>query len=321
MHHDSYRFTVDDGQPLHVYRWLPASAPRGALLAVHGISEHAARYDALAQRLTAAGYAVYAHDQRGHGRTAAEHPELGFVAARHGWQRLLADIQALNRHLGEAHPGLPRVLYGHSMGSLLGQEAAIEHGDSWDALVLQASNHRPDLLPVLGAAAAQLLAVLFGPRHRSRALDFLTIGVLRYRLRSRRTYYDWLNRDPAEVDAYISDSRCGFSPAVSLWRDVYAASRRIADPRRQARLPPQLPVLLLVGAADGLSDGGLRVRRLAECYRKQGMQSVALRVYPGARHELHREINREEVFADLAAWLDQHCTLAEPSSSVHLTST
>lgn len=307
MQHQTYRLTVDDGRSLHLYRWLPEARPRACVLLVHGIAEHAGRYQPLARHLAGRGYAVYAYDQRGHGLSASAPAQLGFVAAASPWQRLLTDIRLLGAHLAEEQPGRPRVLFGHSMGSLLAQDTAIEHGGDWHALVLQATDHRPGPLPLLGEGLARLQGRLLGARHRSLLLDFLTIGVLRYRLEHTRTPFDWLNRDANEVDAYIADPLCGFHPTVSLWQGVYHGTRRIARRRRQARIPRDLPVLLLAGGDDGLSAGGRRVRRLAERYRQLGLASVTLHVYPGARHELHRELNRQQVFADLSGWLDQHC--------------
>lgn len=296
---------MDDGQRLRLHRWLPPTPARGVLLVVHGIAEHGGRYAPLAEFLSARGYAVYAYDQRGHGETASGPAELGVVTG--GWTRLLSDLHILGEHLSRQHPGLPRLLFGHSMGSLLVQDAIIERGGDWAGAILQASNHRPDPLPRLGEALARGLVAVFGHRHRSRLLDFVTIGVLRFRLVDRRTRYDWLNRDRREVDSYIADPRCGFSPTALLWAEVYRGTRRVADPRRRARVPAGLPVLLLVGGDDGLSAGGARLHRLAEAYRRAGLKEVSLRIYPGARHELHRELNREEVFADLADWLDARC--------------
>lgn len=299
-----YRINADDDRSLQLYCWLPQAAPRATIQLIHGISEHAARYHELATVLAEAGYAVYAHDQRGHGRTAESSTALGYVAPSGGWHRLLGDVMTVYCHLSERHPNLPRILLGHSMGSLLAQHFAIEHGALLDGLVLSATTFRTDPLPAFGAWLASQMIRWRGASHRSVLLDFLTVGVLRLMVRKRRTPFDWLSRDPAVVDAYIADPLCGNVPSVALWHAVYEGVRFIARREHQARIPRFLPILLLAGGADPLSGGGRSVSRLAERYRSLGIADVTCRIYPGARHEIFNEINRSEVHADLLDWLD-----------------
>lgn len=303
MHHQNYRITVDDGASLQVYEWLPEGRPRAAVQIVHGISERAARYDEVARALTAAGCAVYAHDQRGHGLTA-EPETLGYVAASGGWRRLLDDILAVHCHIAERQPEQRHILIGHSMGSMLAQQFAIEQGALLDGLVLSGTTFRTDPLPAIGSALADLIVRLRGPAYRSTLLDFLSTGVLRLAIRNRRTPCDWLSRDPAVVDAYIADPLCGGVPSVALWGEVYRGLRFIARREQQARIPRSLPILLLAGGADPLSIGGKAVQRLAERYRALGIADVRCVIYPGARHEVFNEINRQQVYDDLRDWLD-----------------
>src|SRR5690625_228563 len=303
MRQENYRISVADGVELQVYRWLPAAKPQAAIQILHGISEHANRYHQVATTLTAAGYAVYAHDQRGHGLTA-EPETLGFISDSGGWRRLLDDALAVHCHIVERHPETRHILLGHSMGSMLAQQFAIEQGALLDGLVLSATTFRTDPMPALGSALANLIGRWRGPAHRSALLDFLSTGVLRYAIRNRRTPSDWLSRDPAVVDAYIADPLCGEVPSVSLWGEVYRGLRFIARRQQQARIPQDLPILLLAGGADPLSRGGRSVQRLAERYRALGIADVDCIIYPAARHEIFNEINREEVYADLRNWLD-----------------
>lgn len=304
MQAEAVEFRADDGAFLRLHRWRPQRPPRASLLIVHGISDHSGRYAELAARLAAGGYLVYAHDQRGHGRTADAVSALGFVAAEGGWRRLLDDIDALLRLIAAEQPQLPRFLLGHSMGSFLARHYAAEAGAQLGGLILSATDHRTDPLPRLGQILAAAIIAVRGPAHRSRLLDYLSTGLFQFGVKGRRTRYDWLNRDPREVDSYIADPYCGTTPSVSLWRDVYEGLWHISRRRQQERLSKRLPILLLAGSDDQLSRGGRRVRQLAQAYRRQGLEQVELRLYPGARHELHREINREEVFADIAGWLD-----------------
>lgn len=294
--------TARDGQRLLLRTWLPA-APIASVQILHGIGEHSGRYHDLGRTLAEAGYAVYAHAPRGHGPLAAEAGRLGFVAARGGAELLLDDIRWIRQLIRERHGAFPHALLGHSMGSLLAQRYAIDHGAELNALVLSATDFRPDPMPRLGRWLANLLARLYGPEHRSQLLDFLTLGLVRRKLPRQRTEYDWLSRDEAVVNAYIADPLCGFVPAGTLWRDVYDVVIANGRERLIERVPKQLPILLMVGEMDMLSNGGVRVRKLAQRYRTLGVVDVTLRSYPGARHEIFNEINRTEIYGELLAWL------------------
>lgn len=307
QHSHSYRLMTDAGAALQIHRWLPAGPVRARVQLIHGLSEHAARYASLAAALTAAGYAVYAHDQRGHGLTA-DAADLGFVAVADGWRRLQDDVLAVHDHAEEQQPNLPHVLLGHSMGSLVAQQFAIEHGALLDGLVLSATTFRTDPLPRIGHWLAEQIIRWRGPHHKSKLLDFLSLGALRYTIRDRRTLQDWLSRDPSKVDAYLADPLCGQLPAVSLWRDIYEGVCFVARSEQQSRLPASLSILLMAGSADVISGGGRQVRRLAERYRQLGIKTVECMVYAGARHEIFNEINREEVYTDLLAWLQDSIT-------------
>ena len=123
MRTETFRHRASDGHELHVYRWLPdddalAHKPRAVIQIVHGLVEHAARYAATAEAMTAAGFVVYADDHRGHGHTAGP-DELGFFAERDGWRRVVDDKLELSARIRDAFPGTPHLLLGHSMGSFL----------------------------------------------------------------------------------------------------------------------------------------------------------------------------------------------------------
>lgn len=133
----------------------------------HGLVEHAGRYARLAKALTRAGYAVYAGDHRGHGRTAPTPEDLGFFADRDGWRKCVDDLCSLNQLIAIDHPGLPIVLIGHSMGSFMAQQFISEHGEALFGDVLAGSNGKPARLTVAVRIIARLERLRLGPRGRS----------------------------------------------------------------------------------------------------------------------------------------------------------
>jgi alpha-beta hydrolase superfamily lysophospholipase len=294
-----------DGIDLHGYRWEPATPPRAVVQIVHGLSEHAARYDWLARRLTAAGYAVYALDLRGHGRTAPAPEELGFFAERDGWKKSLEDLRLLQRHIAAAHPSPPIFLLGHSMGSLLAQQFIREPAGPLAGVVLAGSDGPPPPLARAGRLLVRLERLRLGPRGRSPLIFHLAFGHFNHAFRPTRTAFDWLSRDPAEVDRYLADPLAGFLPTVQLWIDLLDALGPLAAPDQLARIPRSLPILLLAGTRDPVSDQTRRLEQLLRLYRQAGLRQVSHHFYPDARHELFHETNRDEVTRDLIAWLDR----------------
>jgi alpha-beta hydrolase superfamily lysophospholipase len=286
-----------DGIRLVHRRWLPEGEPRATLQVVHGASEHSGRYGRLAAALTARGIAVFAMDLRGHGRTA-ESTGVGRYGAG-GVDTVLDDVEALHRLVEDEHPGLPRVLLGHSMGSIVALAAAERDGARLAGLVLSGPlGVNPALADTVGALDAAVAAGL-----GDQPLDAL--GAFNQPFEPARTPFDWLSRDPAEVDAYIGDPLCGDGMPLThgYAAGMFGLSVRAAAPEGVARLPEGLPVLLLSGQRDpvGGQDAG-QVTALAGLMRGRGLP-VEQHVYPDARHEVFNETNRDEVTADLLAWL------------------
>ncbi len=300
----SFVLSSADGAALHGYEWLPGDPPRAAVQIVHGLAEHAGRYDRLAAALNQAGYAVYAGDLRGHGRTAPAPADLGFFASAGGWSRCLDDVARLNLRIAAAHPGLPIIMLGHSMGSFLVQDFIGAHGDTLAGAVLCGSDGPPSRLAAAGRWVARLEKMRLGARGRSPLIHALAFGAFNRSVRPARTPFDWLSRDPAEVDHYAADPFCGFVATVQLWIDLLDALGRIARPSHLARIPKSLPIYVIAGECDPVSARTRGLERLLAAYRRAGLARVTHRFYPGARHELFNETNRDEVTRDLIAWLD-----------------
>ncbi|ARQ67733.1 alpha/beta fold hydrolase [Streptomyces marincola] len=293
-----------DGVPVATYTWLPErGTARAWVQLAHGAAEHALRYGRFARHLTAHGYAVIASDHRGHGATAARTGGYG-VAGPSAWRAVVADLHAVGERARTELPGLPHVLFGHSMGSQLARDYAQEHGTALDGLILCGTFRS---LPgcETGTAAAQLAEEVErgGPAAPSAFVtDLFSAFNDPY---PRRTGFEWLSRDPGEVDAYVADERCGFPFGAGLSLDWVLGVRKINDPVAQARLPRELPVHLVVGDQDPCHAGLSLFYELIEDFRYIGTRDLTWRTYPGARHEILNETNAEEVRSDLTAWLDE----------------
>lgn len=289
---------ANEGVAIAGERRVPHGVPKAAVVIAHGMAEHAARYGRFADALASAGYAAYAPDQRGHGRTAGD-GRLGW-AGRDGWNGMVRDLDRLTVLVSERHPGIPLVLFGHSMGSVLAQRFAQLHGGRLAGLILSGTFGAARNIGA-GIAAARALLLLHGERapavlQRAMFADF-------NKPFSPRPGFDWLSRDAAEVRRYADDPRCGFTFSNRLLVDMLRGYVATWDPANERRIPAALPVLLFSGARDPVGANTRSVTALAERYRAAGIRDVEVRFYPDARHEMLNETNRDEVVRDVLAWL------------------
>lgn len=299
----SLTFTSADGVSVFARRWLPSTEPvRAAVQIAHGAAEHSARYQRFAEFLNGAGYAVYADDHRGHGKTAAALERAG-IAGPDGWNGMVRDLRQLSGIIREEWPGRPLFFFGHSMGSLLAQRVIQLAGAEYRGAILMgtfsslpALDELLALVEVAESVAPEAVCVPFAGAFASFNESFGPGG----------TGYEWLSRDGREVRKYVDDPWCGFPFSNALVAGMLRGAKEIWEPRNEARIPRSLPVLIVSGDADPVGGpGGASVTALGDRYRTLRLADLQVRLYPQARHELLNESNRDEVQRDLLAWLNQ----------------
>ncbi len=268
--------SVVDGFPLTGTRWDLEGA-RGVVVIAHGAAEHLGRYERFARALGAAGFAALGIDHRGHGRSPGPRGLGDFGPG--GWEGLVADIGHVVALAKAAYPGLPVVLFGHSMGAAAAQQFA--PAGSWEIAALVLSGTTAREAPAPGEPPEP-----FAPNAA---------------FEPARTPYDWLSRDAAEVDAYIADPLCGFE--AQAVRGLRANPFVLPGQEVLRYLRPTLPVLLVAGDADPINRGLAGLDLLERRWREAGVRQIDRLIYPGGRHEMLNEINREQVIADILAWL------------------
>ncbi len=303
MLHEAFWLNSSDATPLYVNRWFAEQPPKAVVMVAHGMAEHSGRYARLGAALVAAGYELYAHDQRGHGQTASR-GILGHYADQNGWQLVVGDLACLNHHIRQTHPHAPIFLLGHSMGSYIGQAYLMQHSCSLQGAILSGSNYQPLWLYRVAQTIARFERWRQGPTGRSALIEFLSFGSFNKAFKPNRSTFDWLSRDPAEVDKYVNDPLCGFRCSNQLWLDLLGGLQQITPLRNLAQIDCKLPLLVIGGARDPVSQGK-RLQDLANALRQAGNSQVQLKIYPDARHELLNESNRDEVTGDLIDWLEQ----------------
>ena len=275
---------ASDGYPIEVLEWTPSTPVRGVVQIAHGMGEHAGRYRALALALNAVGVAVVANEHRGHGAEALRRGEKGQLGPR-GFAGLVDDMLAVSDFAQSRHPGAPLILLGHSMGSFATKIYLLDHA------------HR-----LRGAALSGTVALDLAEAGNNSAWKLPNTNAP---VQVRRTPYDWLSRDEAEVDAYISDPLCGFRLELKSRQSMYAAYARTAQPEVLRRIPASLPLYLFVGDADAIHRKLAYFNPLVERFQAAGLSDVTVRIYEGARHEVLNETNRAEVMAHFIGWVER----------------
>ncbi len=296
-----------DGQDLFCYQWLPDAGTvlKGSVLVLHGMADHAARFFRLGSALCAAGYAVYAHDQRGHGRTAGSTNKIGIIADSDGLDVLVEDAHLIVQKLKSDFPGLPVFLFAHSMGSFVAQGYAQKYGNGIAGMVLSGSNGSIGIMADLARIIAKGEVRKHGRDERSEKLNALSFGSFNNAFKPNRTAFDWLTSVDDEVDKYIRDPYCGDVFPAGFFYDLAGFLKRIHQKANLFRVPENLPIALFAGEIDPVG-GKKGVGKLYREYRGRGITDLSMKLYPGARHEILNEKNHEVVEQDIVRWIEQH---------------
>lgn len=299
---DSF-LSADKKTDINVLCWLPEK-PRAVLQIAHGMVEFADRYDEMARWFAERGYIVVANDHLGHGDSVQSREDWGFFAAEEGWDKVLADMHFLRCRTAEAYPDLPYFLLGHSMGSFLVRDYLSRWPqDNLKGAIIVGTGETPRLLLSLARFIAGRKIVSKGPRYRSKLLTKLVLGQGLNFSSSARERNAWLTRDNEIVALYNADPRNNFVFTAQAFYDFFSGMLRLGQKSNQQRVDKNLPLLFMSGDKDPIGKMGKGVRKACRLYENLGCQDIMLKLYPGARHEILNEINRQEVFSDLLNWL------------------
>ncbi len=301
MLHESYMDSCGAGR-LHICTWEPETQPKAVVQIVHGIAEYALRYGEFAEYLNSLGYLVVAEDHMGHGGSIGQGGIQGYFHG--GWFAAVEDTYALMQATMARYPHLPYVLLGHSMGSFMARTLLIQHPDSGiAACIICGTMWKPEPVLLAGLGTCKAMCRIRDEKAPSKELEALAFGGYNKNFDHPRTDFDWVNRDPRQVDAYIADPLCGFTASAALYRDMMGGVVYIQKKQNLAGMNKSLPVHFIAGGDDPVGDRGKGVRKAVEAFQKAGMLQVSCRIYPLCRHELLLEINRQEIYEDIAQWL------------------
>lgn len=272
------------------------AAPVGVIQIAHGVSEHIGRYDDFARFLAKNGFAVCGNDHLGHGRSVAFDSELGYVFEG-DHVNMVRDMNTLHNIMSKRYPGLPYIIFGHSMGSFLARIYSAAFGDRLAGAVYCGTGQLP---PAVAALEDPVKALLDRFAENSNApasivhiFELLTKKVLR-----GDDDYSWISRSKENIENYKNDPLCGAPMSGALMKELISLAVKASDPSWASRLPEKFPVLLISGAKDPIGMNGRGVFAVSDALVAAGIEPEVF-LYPADRHEILNEEDNEKVYGDI----------------------
>ena len=295
--------SADGKTSIHAIRWIPEK-PRAVVQLSHGVAEYADRYDPFASFLCEQGFLVVANDHLGHGQSVLKGTRPMYFGPKGSWSFVVDDLHSLHGQTRKKFPDLPYFLLGHSMGSFLARTHLIRYPGAVDAAVLMGTGQMTPAMVRLGLLIANIYGRQTGWDQPNHIVDRLAFGSYNAVFAPNRTSHDWLSVDTANVDAFLADPLCVLKPSIGMFREMLYGIKFITNQKNVEKMDRGTPVLFVSGEMDPVGDCGKGVLRAADSFRKAGLTTVDVKLYPELRHEILNEACKEDVYRDVLAWLE-----------------
>ncbi len=289
---------------IHYRRWEPESKPVAVLQIIHGIVDHAERYDDFARWMTERGFVVVAEDHMGHGRSGGMGTVRGYFNG--GWFSAVDDSYALLKDTAAEFPDLPYILLGHSMGSYMSLTILEKYPDAnISGCILCGSGWQLEPALHAGIRLGETACRISGDKEPNKRLFDFVVGAFNFAIDEPQTAYDWTNSDPESVKAFLSDPLSDFTVKCGLMLDLLTGIEWVQRDENLNHIKASLPLLLISGTEDPVGMYGEGVNKLYYALLGHGIDAVVLRLYPTRRHELLHERNKDRVYQDILDWINE----------------
>ncbi|MBQ3285309.1 MAG: alpha/beta hydrolase [Ruminococcus sp.] len=284
--------------------YIPEGSPKGLLHVVHGMTEYIGRYDGFMREMAEFGYITFGYDHLGHGMTAVDESELGFIAHKGGWNLLVDDVFLFGNEIRKAMSGekLPFILMGHSMGSFIVRLTAARY-QHHDKLIVMGTGG-PNPAAGAGIAACGLLKAVKGERSYSKLIYSMAFGSYNKGFEHENDQYAWLSVSKENRDNYRRDPLCTFQFTVSAMQDLVRLNKYSNDKSWFYSMDRKKPIMLVSGGDDPVGENGSGVKKVYEHLKAAGV-NVKMKLYDGYRHELLQDYCREEVIRDIKDFVEK----------------
>ena len=283
--------------------YVPDGEIKGIFHLVHGMTEYIGRYDRLMSDIANNGFVCFGYDNLGHGRTARDDSELGFIAHSDGWKYLADDTNAFEREVRSLYPDKRMIVMGHSMGSFIVRTAAEKYGKDYDRLIICGTGG-PNPAAGFGLILTDIIKALRGEKYISKAVNNIAFGTYNKKF-EHISKYDWITKDRDVIAKYEADKYCTFSFTVSAMHDLVKLNSVCNRRKWFFNMRKDLPVLIISGSDDPVGGYGKGVTRVYKKLKSAGLNDVTLKLYKDCRHEIHNDTCRDEVTKDILEFINR----------------
>lgn len=282
--------------------WMPEN-PKAVVQIAHGMAEHGERYEDFAKYLCEKNIAVFVNDHVGHGKSVKSDKDLGYFGESGGWDAFVEDEKTFTELIKSEFPGIPVVFFGHSMGSFIAREYIRRYGKDERikaAVFCGTSGKNP--ASAIAITLAGTIAKAKGSRHKSEFINKMAFGPYNAKC-EKRTPFDWLSTDTAQVDKYIADKYCGYLFTAAGYKDLFTILTKVSGKDWFEAVNPDLPLLIISGEDDPVGAYGKGIKQVYNDLKEANKKDVTLKLYAGMRHEILNEVENKIVYEDIAAWV------------------
>ncbi len=283
-----------NNHPIKLNVYDSVENPKGCIQLIHGMQEHCMRYEYFAKFFNEHGYIVFTYNQRGHGEEAVKNNMAG-KSDGDIYMECVNDAIEVSKYITQNYK-YPLIVYGHSFGSLVTQKY-IQLCHLPKKVVLSGTANGGDAVFGLGKFVASFIS-LFGKHHSGKIIEKISFGGYEKQFDDK----NWLSRDMEVLEKYNADPLCGVSFPISFYKNLFKNLRKLN--KNVKNIAPDTQILIISGDKDPLGRNGKGVTKLEKVYVKNGI-NAKLKLYKDCRHELHNELNKEEIFNDVLQFLDK----------------
>lgn len=281
--------------------YIPHGEVKGLFHIVHGMTEHIERYDVLMSYLAEKGYITFGYDNLGHGKTAGNDSELGFIAHKYGWKYLVDDIDIFENEIKKRYPDKDLFLMGHSMGSFIVRLAAEKFPKNCKKLILCGTAGKNPLVPA-GLALTKLIGLLKGEKYISNTVLNMAFGSYNKNFEGN-TEYEWLTKEKSNIIKYADDKYCTFKFTVSAMHDLIKLNSKCNSASWFKNIRKDMPILLISGERDPVGNYSKGVKWVYSNLKKAGADAQ-IKIYENCRHEILNDTCRNEVMNDILKFIN-----------------
>ena len=303
----NFTFLSADGKTaIHAVKWESETVPYCAILQIsHGMVEFIERYQNFAEYLVQQGYLVVGHDHLGHGQSVSSQEDWGYVGENPS-DLMVEDMHKLRLLIQAENPHVPYFMMAHSMGSYMLRKYLSQHNQDLAGAIIMGTGYISKSTTNLAKFVTRTVALFRGWKYRSSFVADASFGkpYKKFDLTGRDAANSWLTKDPEVVKWYYSTPECSFLFTLNGFLGLFQAVECACRQSTVDLYPKNLPVLLVSGADDPVGESGVGVKKVYEMFQKAALKDVTMKLYETDRHEILNELDKETVYADLAAWMN-----------------